>query len=65
MQLAFRVLIDSTDNSQQSIPQWVYDRGLPMDHLTRRHDAETNQSVIDVRDACVDHPVFWSGLKNS
>lgn len=58
LQLAFRVLIDSTDNSQQSIPQWVYDRGLPMDHLTRRHDAETNQSVIDVRDACVDHPVF-------
>lgn len=57
LQLAFRVLIDSTDNSQQAIPEWVFDKGLQADNYTSVSNMETGKS-LQVKDAKCDDPIF-------
>ena len=62
LQLAFRVLIDSTDNSQQAIPEWVFDKGLPVDSYTTVSNLETGEA-LQVKEGKCDDPVFLENFE--
>ena len=62
LQLAFRVLIDSTDNSQQAIPEWVFEKGLPVDSYTTAWNLE-DDSEISVKEGKCDDPVFLENFE--
>lgn len=54
LQLAFRVLIDSTDNSEQAVPEWVFEAG-----------AEGTVTGSDgLKDAYINDPVFLEKFEN-
>lgn len=63
LQLAFRVLIDSTDNSQQAIPEWVFEKGLQVDSYTSVWDLEHNKE-LKVKEGKCDDPFFLEHFEN-
>lgn len=54
LQLAFRVLIDSTDNSEQAVPEWVYEAGA--------RGAVTGADGL--KDVYINDPVFLEKFEN-